>query len=233
MDDELLGRVRELRAAGRTPKQVARALGLRPAEVTPLVRAAAAEAAEPEGALLGCWVSPGWSANLTVDRADWPDVPAAECGSDGLAVVAVARRDEPRRVSVCSYLVDTYCLGVKDVIGPHVLHERALQAHLDKVFAPFRAAGVQLDAPPELARHLVWGAVDYARGLGFGPHPDFAATAEHLGEPAASPAITFGRNGAPFYVSGPHDNPQAVIRTLTGSVGSGNFDYVVPVAAGA
>ena len=26
----------------------------------------------------------------------------------------------------------------------------------------------------ELARHLVFGAVDYARGLGFEPHPDFA-----------------------------------------------------------
>ena len=40
---QLLERVRALRATGRSPKQIARALGLRPAQVTPLVRLVAAE----------------------------------------------------------------------------------------------------------------------------------------------------------------------------------------------
>ena len=35
--EELLDRVRALRATGRTPKEIARALGLRPAKVVPLV----------------------------------------------------------------------------------------------------------------------------------------------------------------------------------------------------
>ena len=35
---QLLERVRDMRAAGQSPKEIARSLGLRPAHVTPLVR---------------------------------------------------------------------------------------------------------------------------------------------------------------------------------------------------
>jgi hypothetical protein len=60
---ELLAQVRALRATGRSPKQIARALGVPPAAVAPLVKAIAAadQAGASERKLLGCWVSPGWS----------------------------------------------------------------------------------------------------------------------------------------------------------------------------
>ncbi|MGH3620419.1 MAG: hypothetical protein ACRDQ5_01330 [Sciscionella sp.] len=107
-DDSLLGRVRELRAAGRSPKQIARALGVRPATIAPLVRTVAREdAAAHPAAVVGCWVSPGWSAGLTVDgHEDWQDPAESPTGGDGLVGVVVARRARPRRVSVCGYLVD-------------------------------------------------------------------------------------------------------------------------------
>jgi len=85
--------IRALRAGGYSPKQIARALHLRPAVVAPLVRKLAAEeaAAAPEPALIGCWVSPGWSKNLTSDgHRDWPDLPVPEDGPGGIACVAVA-----------------------------------------------------------------------------------------------------------------------------------------------
>jgi hypothetical protein len=71
--------------------------------------------------------------------------------------------------------------------------------------------------------------VTYARGLGFEPHPDFAATAPHLGTSSAPAPIRFGREGKPFYVQGPHDNPRVVIRTLEASVGAGSYDYFAAV----
>ena len=203
--------VRALRAGGYSPKQIARALHLRPAVVAPLVRKLAAEeaAAAPEPALFGCWVSPGWSRNLTTNgHRDWPDLPVPEDGPAGIASVAVARRHRPHRVSVCGYLVDTYCLGVKNALGPEVMNERDLPGFLHDYFTPFAEVGGSLAVPLELARHLVWGAVDHARSLGFEPAPDFTAAAGHLGSWAETSAITFGRDATPFYVAGPYDNPE-------------------------
>ena len=77
LDDDLCGRVRELRAAGRFPKQITRALGVRPAIVAPLVRTIAQQeaAAEPQPAVVVCWISPGWSTGLNIDgHDDWSDV---------------------------------------------------------------------------------------------------------------------------------------------------------------
>lgn len=220
LDDGLLARVRELRAAGRSPKEIARALGVRPSTVAPLMRAIARETAAdgPECAVTGCWVSPGWSAGLTVDgHEEWPDLNAANHAGGGLVGVVVARRHRPRRVSVCGYLVDVYCLGVKNALGPDVMNDRDVPVFLRTFFSAFGDAGAHLDVPLDLARHLVWGAVDYARELGFSPHPDFRPTSDHLGTWQETSDITFGRDGLPFYVQGPYDDLAAVTRTLTGS----------------
>jgi hypothetical protein len=227
---ELTEQVRTLRQAGNSPKEIARALGARPAEVTAIVRALAAESATGEPAVVGAWISHGWSAGLTVDgHPDWPDVARADVGQRGMACVVVARRHRPQRVSVCGYLVDTYCLGVKNALGPRVMNDRDLPAFLHTFFSAIQDGEPPLGVPVVLARHVVCGAVDYARGLGFEPHADYAATATHLGAWEGSSAITFGQDGVPTYVSGPHDNPRAVMRTLTRTVGEGNFHYLVPM----
>lgn len=239
MEDAVRGRVRELRTRGLTPKAIARALGLRPAEAAHMVRALAAEdqanapernASERE--VVGCWVSPGWSHDLTLSpRPDeWPDVTDPPEGFAGLASVLVARRQRHDMVSVCGYLVDTHCLGVKNAMGPQVMHERGLHRFTRNYFTAYLAP--PLPAPLELAQHLVYGAVDYARGLGFEPHPDFEAAKAHLGEWSGPSTIGFGRNGKPFYLSGPHDNPTAVMRTLDRTVGRGNYDFMVAAPMG-
>jgi hypothetical protein len=236
LDDELLARARELRAAHRSPKEIARALGVRPSTITPLMRLIAREEAadEHEPAVIGCWVSPNWSAGLTVQgHEEWPGRNAADDSCGGLAGVAVARRHRPRRVSVCGYLVDTYCLGVKNALGPDVMNDRDLLNFVDLFFRAFEEAGEPVEAPLELARHLVWGAVDYARNLGFSPHPDFQPASGHLGTWQESSDITFGRDGIPFYIQGPYDNLATVTRTLTQSVGAGNFHFLPPVGAAA
>ncbi|MGV9871011.1 hypothetical protein [Rhodococcus koreensis] len=54
--------------------------------------------------------------------------------------------------------------------------------------------------------------------------------AAFLGEWDGPGRIGFGRDGQPFYLNGPYDNPAAVIGTLERSVGAGNFHF--SVAAG-
>jgi len=225
--EELMGPVRALRGQGRTPKQIARTLGVPPAAVAPLVRAIAADdqANAPRREITGCWVSPGWSDGLTVaDRPGWPDV-AADSGASGLVSVLVARDEGRGRVSVCGYLADVYCLGVKDVDGPRVMDGRALPAFTRRFFSAYQDP--PLAAPAELARHLVFGAVEYARSLGFEPAPEFEKAAGHLGAWAGPSAIGFGRDGKPFYIQGPYDNAARIMKTLERSTGRDNYHFLV------
>jgi hypothetical protein len=224
--------VRDLRERGMSVKQIARTLGVRASDIAPLVNAIAAEDSPPEmdPGVVGCWVSPGWSIDLTVHgHPEWRDTDDTADFPGGIAAVLVARRHRTNRVSVCGYLVDTYCLGVKNALGPRVLRGRDLPAFVHVYFDGFEPAGPPLRAPLELARHLVYGGVEAARRLGFDPHADFAAAAGHLGPWTGNSAITFGKNGAPFYVAGPYDNAGAVIATLTETVGEDNFTLVTPV----
>ena len=225
--EDLMGRVRALRARGYSPKQIARALGVPPAAVAPLVRAIAAadQASAAERKLVGCWMSPGWSQGLTVKgHPEWPDVDAADAGAQGLVSVLVTRQARYGRVRVCGWLVDVWCLGVKDVVGPRVTDERRAAEFTRSYFAAYQAQPLQ--APVELARHLVFGAVAYARSLGFQPAPGFEATAGQLGPWASPSAIGFGRHGQPFFVQGPHDNAAAILQTLERSVGRDNFHFL-------
>jgi hypothetical protein len=227
MDNALLQQVRQLRDQGKSPKQIARTLGLAPAAVTSLVRTVAtqhATATQPQ--IIGCWINNSWSVGLTVDPArGWDDQPSPD-GIGGLVSVLVARKHRWDKVSMCGYLTDVYCLGVKKILGPEVTDELGLRRFLPDYYGAY-PHGWQ-DAPIDLARHLVFGAVDYARSLGFEPTTAFAHTADHLGSWQGPSAITFGKNGKPFYMSGPHDNPHTVITTLERAVGSPpNFDYVI------
>ena len=149
----------------------------------------------------------------------------AKAGDSGVACVLVASPDRREKLSVCGYLVDTWCLGVKNTIGPQRMGPRELDAFKRQYFGPWESEGIPV--PLELARHLVLGAVDYARSLGFEPHPDFRRAGRALGSWDGPSSITFGRDGKPLYVNGPHDHPQRVLATLERAVGRGGFHYSV------
>lgn len=228
--DGLLPQVTALRARGLPPKAIARALGIRPSEAASLVRRSAqtVAASAPEPALVGCWVSCGWSVGLSwKGHDDWPADPIDPGRPPALAQVLVARQDRHNRNSVCGFLVDPCCLGVKDTIGPRKMSDRDLAEFVPRCFQAFD--GRQRKIPIDLAQHLVLGAVDYARSLGFEPHPDFAVCRGHLGDWSGPSAIRFGYEGKPYFVAGPRDNSAKIMRTLRETVGDGNFEFFAPV----
>jgi hypothetical protein len=174
------------------------------------------------------WVSPGWRHGLRIEgHSDWPDDAdaPAEASDSGVVLVLVAAPDGHNRLSVCGYLVDTWCLGVKNALGPKRMARRDLDAFRRVYFAHWGSAGIPI--PVELARHLVLGAVEYARLLGFEPHRDFRRARRLLGTWPGPSAITFGRDGKPYYVNGPDEDPERVLATLERTVGRGGFHYTV------
>jgi hypothetical protein len=225
--EDVQSRVRVLRENGGTPKEIARATGLRPAEVARLLRTMASATEPEERAVAGCWFNPGWSAGLSVrDRPDWPLEDPAEFPEDepgGLVMVLVARDAGRRRVSVCGYLVDVFCLGVKNVREPEVMDAGKLPEFAGAYFAAFGAR--PLEVPIDVARHLVFGAVDYARTLGFEPVAGFGAVSDHLGGWTGPSGVTFGMDGEPFFIQGPHDDAVKVLKTLRSSAGEGGFRF--------
>ncbi|KUO19757.1 hypothetical protein [Streptomyces dysideae] len=233
-DAQLLSQVRSLREKGSGPKQIARALGLKPARASALVRQVAHEqqstATPTERPVVGCWINAGWSTDLDLSAApDWAradDEGAGNPEAAGFAQVLIARQERASRVTLCGFLVDVYCLGVKDTVGPQVMGGGSLDVYVRGYYRAF-------DQPPlriglEQAQSIVHGGVAYARTLGFEPAPDFAQAAVHLGEPGpTAPRIGFGRQGKPFYVNGPRDDAQKIVRTLERTCGAGNYHYVL------
>lgn len=69
--------------------------------------------------------------------------------------------------------------------------------------------------------------MEYARSLGFAPHPDFSRARAALGPWEGPSAITFGKDGKPYYLNGPNDEPRRVLATLERSVGRDGFDFVL------
>ncbi|WP_235854516.1 helix-turn-helix domain-containing protein [Nonomuraea aridisoli] len=220
----LKDQVRELRRQGKSPKEIARALKVAPSVVAPLVRAIAAETPDTGAAeVAGCWINVGWSEGLGVDPArGWVDK-EPESGGGGMVSVLVARRHGYDKLRVCGYLADVYCMGVKSAIGPDVIDDRMLSQFREYFFSDYR--GWQ-EAPFDLAQHLVLGSIDHARALGFEPDGAFEHGADLLGEWEGGSAITFGRDGKPYYVEFPGDDPAKVLRTLRRTLSDDEFGYV-------
>lgn len=227
--DAQIAEIRSLRARGLSPKEIARVLRISPAVASRLVREAAAEEAATltEHPIRGCWVNAGWSQGLTFDpRPEWADTARDDAGFGGVASVLVVRDAGRSRLSVCGYLVDLYCLGVKNVIGPELMDTHQCDDFVRMYFGAYDDP--PLAVPLDLAQELVLGAVAYARTLGFQPHHGFEDVREHLGAWTGPGAITFGRDGKPFYVQGPFDDADRIMRRLERSA-AGKFHYMVSV----
>lgn len=232
--------IRDLRAKQLAPKQIARQLGLRPAEVSAVLKAEAEQKTANRAAtgeldpVYQCLINRGsleylqpGSGAAGSEQAPEPET-ATESENDpdaGLAVIVLARNAGFNRLDVCTYLVDFWCLGVKDTSGPRRMTPTDFKDFVEYAYQPFEQQIAEI--PLELAQAIVLGSIEYAKGLGFEPHRDFAKTRSLLGSWNGQPVLPFGRNGKPFYINGPYDDPMKVLRTLRTHVGEGNFDFAI------
>ena len=83
----------------------------------------------------------------------------------------------------------------------------------------------------DLAHNLIYGAIAYAEGLGLRADRDWALSKFVLAQREEVPQmeIEFGKNGRPFFISGPYDNTAMILETLNRTVGPGNFEYMAQI----
>ena len=137
-------------------------------------------------------------------------------------------------IAVALFLVDTGCLGIKSAFW----RTMSTAAYADLV-ARFHGRENLVQARPECLRKLVEGALAYAANLGFQPYPDYHAAKilfGNLDSGDCSREFEFGKDGKPFYVSGPNDTPariQSVMNQLTRRCGGPDgFHFIVGSPSG-
>ena len=124
-------------------------------------------------------------------------------------------------------MIDYWCLGLKDTIGERKLNDIQYKQFREMADQGFPEGYQEIDL--EQAQAIVYGAIEYAEELGLKPHKDWQQTRSHLGGWSGEPKLTFGKEGSPYYISGPYDNTAQILQTLRKNVGEGNFHYMVGI----
>jgi hypothetical protein len=147
----------------------------------------------------------------------------------GIGYVILGRTISPTKIATGVFLVDVFCLGVKNAYYVESTHEQ-LRETIDRMTGDGNPV---VDIAPECARKIVDGAIAYGKEFGFTPHADYPPAGALFGDIDAGACPTeyeFGKDGRPRYVSGPNDTPariRKIMRALTTKAGEGNFDFMV------
>jgi tetratricopeptide (TPR) repeat protein len=156
------------------------------------------------------------------------EFPVSECWitsewqEKGLADVFIVRQTPDSKYIVAACLTDVFCLGVKNTLAGARFTAAAVRGLLAKAAAPIERISY------ENARSVVLGAVEYARQLGFEPHPNWENTAPIVesARPFAR-KFEFGKDGKPFYIQGPHDDAGRIMARLAPLVKEEKADFLI------
>jgi hypothetical protein len=160
--------------------------------------------------ILECWISDDW-----------------EKGS-GLVQIILARVQPNEKICCGTYLVDKFCLGLKNTFAKTNLTPERYQEVYDRI-----ASRQPLTrCPIELAHQMIYGSIDYAAQFGFQPQSDWVQTQymlEPRGELKEPYKLKFGQKGRPLFIAGPYDDTKKIIKQLEATAGPGNFDFLAPM----
>jgi hypothetical protein len=156
----------------------------------------------------------------------------ADIWEKGLGWVCLSRVLPNGSVAYSVFLVDRYCLGVKNAMAQVTSRFDYDTRVARKMHFTFKSK----DLHPAAARKLVEGAVEYAGALGLHPHADYHKAKLLFGDIDASECtetFEFGKDGKPFFISGPNDTPERchqILEKLVESCGRDGFHYLIPLA---
>lgn len=144
-----------------------------------------------------------------------------------LVSVIVSKKMPSGKIIFGIYLLDKGCLGLKKTDYRFGFTEEDFEDFVEKIFEPYPVGYEEISV--EDVHNLIYGAIDYAQELGFEPQKDFfTVTRFFLDEDLITDAIDdipFGKDGKPYYFSGPYDNVAKIMATLRNKVGDGNFEF--------
>jgi hypothetical protein len=148
----------------------------------------------------------------------------------GLGHLIVSRFKADGRVEAGFFLLDVFCLGVKDA---GFYQFSSIADYQEGLVARFFPDGNAVRMTPEAARKLTEDAISYARGLGFAPSADYKKASRVFGGITAADCdeqFVFGKNDKPFYIQGPSESPacvEKILRVLEARCGENGYHYTI------
>ena len=147
----------------------------------------------------------------------------------GMASVFMSRELSNGGVAFAVFLVDMYCLGVKDVAFGFTTRGDYDWRVYTKTAREYEIVSLK----PAAARKLIEGAVEFAKEAGFPPHRDYRKVKPIFGDIDVNDCtdqFTYGKAGKPFFFAGPRDSPtrcRQILNTLSNRFGPEGFDYAL------
>ncbi len=145
---------------------------------------------------------------------------------EGVGILIFARKPAAGTVALSSFMLDSYCLGVKNAY----FIERDL-AEADWIIDSMIETAPAIPVEPGYARKLLHELVAWSRSLGIEPHEDYAEAEALFGDVSTEGQVIefpFGLEGKPVLVPGPEDTPAQLRRwseRLTLAVGADGFEW--------
>lgn len=148
-------------------------------------------------------------------------------GDEGMVEVVVLRERPGGKYIMGAFLIDKFCLGVKDAMWNHSLFPEEVGENIERMeFGLGPAKEITYDE----AHCIIWGSIDFARKGGIEPHPDFGI-AQYVIEPRDTEVknypVTFGHEGKHLLIEGPFYREKQYIPTLRKHLGEDGFHYLL------
>ncbi len=132
----------------------------------------------------------------------------------GLAQIIVTRQQPSGKYIKGIFLVDIFCLGVKNTGSMMNQEEDEITETFEKLNEQSGYTMAEVDY--QLVHSIIYGGLAYAADIGFSPNPDFML-AQYVLEPREAVELIpleFGKDGRPFFVEGPYDNAKQIMAKL-------------------
>jgi hypothetical protein len=130
----------------------------------------------------------------------------------GMGTLVLTRGGTQDHLTLSSFLIDTFCLGIKDVMFQPIERE-AFEMYMERM----DAGSPMVSVDPSYARKLLRDLAGWSQSIGFAPHRDFATIERIFGDMSADACdavFQFGRDGKPCYIPGPSDTAPLIQRRI-------------------
>lgn len=154
---------------------------------------------------------------------EWEDI--------GMSEIIVSRKHINNNVTLCFYLVDKDCLGIKDSFCKFNIPKY----EMDEIIDSLNENMPMIEVDYSLVHNIIHAAWEFSEEIGFKPCKDFVSITQYMLEEDSEdiPIIEIGcgdEHGRPVYTRGPNDSDARVcqiINQMDKTLGKGNYTVIL------